>query len=170
MGKQHRNTSPVTALRSCLAHCLQLGQAMQITSRDLSLVCKRKGNPLDCPTFKLQAHCYHTRLPFCTRGSWQHCAPAPLRPRAMCEAAPIPKFSADVYRKDQYSALLHREKTQQTYKTLIKTPGFPKSPVLKSKTAWQFSSALKQEVALLPQQPAESLGFESLLKYTVLSL
>lgn len=94
--------------------------------------------------------------------------PAPLRPRAMCEAAQPPSQNSVLVSTKRLNKVhcCTVRKNRTTRQELNQKARVSKKPantsfVLRLKFAGQFSSALKQEVAPLPQQPAESQGFNT---------
>lgn len=156
---------------ACLVYCPWLGQAVQITNRNLLLVWKRRHVGL--PHLKMQAH--HAAVPSFPSVLGQLAASCTSSSKTQGNVwgctNPIPKFSADVYKKAQQSPLTVAECGKTTRQDLNQKAKVSKKPVntsfvLESKLAGRFSSNLKQVEAPLPQQPAESQDFELHLKYT----
>lgn len=151
------------ALMSCLTCLLPTSWPSHADHQERFIASvKEKRRHVGLPQLQKQAHCAVVPIFPSVPGQLHHCAP---RPRAMCEAARL--LSQIQYWRLQKGSIkcttAQQVKTWRTDKTLFQMPVFPKKPCAEIKIAGQFCSALKQEVAPLPQRAAESLGFELLL-------
>lgn len=159
MGKQHCSTSqPRDSSEMLPALPIAHSLAKPCRSPAESYRYHGRGNETHglTPAPNADPQCCHIRLPS-VPGNVSAVHQHPQTQGNVWGCTTLPRISADVHSRTQQSVLLEKVKTWQTDRTLTKRPGFPKSLVLSWKLAEMFSPVLKQEVAPLSQQTAESL-------------